>query len=113
MAQINTKQTKLNAGPRNEHNVESNGEFDETNESNDDKYQPKQTMTPSNVENNKNSNHIPKKEKTTIVYNYSSIHLDNHMNKLLNRGLNFAVLPLKLDLTEVLVDFKRFERSTN
>ena len=33
------------------------------------------------------------------------------MQKLLNRGLNFCVLPKKLDLTQVLVDFKRFERS--
>ena len=33
------------------------------------------------------------------------------METLLNRGLSFTVLPLKLDLTEVLVDFKRFERS--
>ena len=31
--------------------------------------------------------------------------------KLLNRGLGFSILPIKLDLTEVLVDFKRFERS--
>ena len=33
------------------------------------------------------------------------------MTRLLNRGLNFAILPLKLDLTQLLVDFKRFERS--
>ena len=32
------------------------------------------------------------------------------MKKLLNRGLNFSILPLKLDITEVLVDFKSFER---
>ena len=30
------------------------------------------------------------------------------MNNLLNRALNFAVLPLQLDITEVLVDFNRF-----
>ena len=34
------------------------------------------------------------------------------MIKLCNRGLGFAILPIKLDLTEVLVDFKKFERST-
>ena len=34
------------------------------------------------------------------------------MENLLNRGLKFAVLPLKLDITQVLVDFKQFERST-
>ena len=33
------------------------------------------------------------------------------MENLLNKGFNFAILPLKLDLTQVLVDFKRFERS--
>ena len=33
------------------------------------------------------------------------------MEKVLNRGLNFCVLPLKLDLTQLLVDFKRFERT--
>ena len=33
------------------------------------------------------------------------------MKKLLNRALNFAVLPIKLDLTEVLVDFNRFSRA--
>ena len=33
------------------------------------------------------------------------------MENVLNRGLNFAILPLKLDLTQVLVDYKRFERT--
>ena len=33
------------------------------------------------------------------------------MEKLLNRGLNFAITPLNLNLTQVLVDFKRFERT--
>ena len=33
------------------------------------------------------------------------------MEALLNRGFNFSILPVKLDLTQVLVDFKRFERS--
>ena len=33
------------------------------------------------------------------------------MKSLLNLGLNFSVLPNKLDLTQVLVDFRRFERS--
>ena len=34
------------------------------------------------------------------------------MEKLINRGLNFTILPYKLDITEVLVDFKNFARST-
>ena len=33
------------------------------------------------------------------------------METLLNRGFSFSILPLKMDLTQVLVDFKRFERS--
>ena len=33
------------------------------------------------------------------------------MEKVLNRGLKFCIQPLKLDLTQVLVDFKRFERN--
>ena len=33
------------------------------------------------------------------------------MYKLLNRGLNFSVLPNKLDLTQVLTDFKSLERN--
>ena len=33
------------------------------------------------------------------------------MEKLLNRGLNFSILPLKLDITQTLVEFKRFERT--
>ena len=33
------------------------------------------------------------------------------IEKVLNKGLKFAILPIKLDLTQVLVDFKRFERT--
>ena len=33
------------------------------------------------------------------------------MNALLNKGLNFSILPKKLDMTQVWVDYKRFERS--
>ena len=33
------------------------------------------------------------------------------MNRLLNRGLNFSILPMKLDITQTLVEFKRYERS--
>ena len=31
------------------------------------------------------------------------------MENVLNRGLKFCILPLKLDITQVLVDFTRFE----
>ena len=33
------------------------------------------------------------------------------MNRLLNRGFNFSILPKKIDLTQVFVDFKRYERA--
>ena len=33
------------------------------------------------------------------------------METLLNRGLNFSILPRKLDITQVLVDYRRFERA--
>ena len=32
------------------------------------------------------------------------------MEKVLNRGLNFAISPLKLNITQVLVDYAKFER---
>ena len=52
-----------------------------------------------------------RKQANITIFNYSSIELSEAMTKLLNRDLNFAILPLKLDLTQVLVDFKIFERS--
>ena len=33
------------------------------------------------------------------------------MQSLLNRALNFALHPLKLDITQVLVEFNRFARA--
>ena len=33
------------------------------------------------------------------------------MENLRNCGLKFTILPLKLDITQTLVDFRRFERS--
>ena len=52
-----------------------------------------------------------RKQLINIVFNYSSTTLSKLMLKLLNRGLNFAILPLNLDITQVIVNFKRFERS--
>ena len=50
-------------------------------------------------------------QNTDIIFNYSNTVLTEPMNKLLNRALNFAVLPLKLDITQVLADFNRFSRT--
>ena len=33
------------------------------------------------------------------------------MESVLNRGLKFCVTPIKLDLTQILVEFRRFERT--
>ena len=57
------------------------------------------------------SKNIPKNQEISVVFNYSKMKLTHAMENLLNRGFNFSILPLKLDITQVLVDFKRFERS--
>ena len=45
------------------------------------------------------------------MFCYSSIILSDAHDKLLNQALNFAVLPLKLDITKLLVDFNRYSRA--
>ena len=52
-----------------------------------------------------------KKEKVSVVFNYSKTNLTPAMEKVLNRGLNFSILPLKLNLTQVLVEYQKFERT--
>ena len=52
-----------------------------------------------------------KKTALTAVFNYSKIELTNAMLELFNLGLKLAILPMKLDITLVLVDFKIYERS--
>ena len=52
-----------------------------------------------------------KKQRINIIFNYSSIKLTQDMENVLNKGLNFCILPSKLDLTQILTDFKRFERT--
>ena len=49
--------------------------------------------------------------KRVLIFNYSKYKLSEAMKSLLIRALNFAVLPIKLDITEVLVDFNRFARA--
>ena len=51
-----------------------------------------------------------KKATTTAVYNYSDIVLTPDMESLLNRGLNFCVDPLKLNITDILMQWRKFER---
>ena len=51
-----------------------------------------------------------KKTPISVVFNYSSFELTETMLSLLNRGLNFVVKPLNLNISKVLTDFKSFER---
>ena len=52
-----------------------------------------------------------KKQNITVVFNISSIPLTEAMERVLNRGLNFSVLPSNIDITNRLVDWKRFGRT--
>ena len=51
-----------------------------------------------------------KMETITSVYNYSDLTLTEGMTRILNRGLNFCITPISLNITEVLVDYRKFER---
>ena len=43
---------------------------------------------------------IKETHEDTLVFNYSNMKLTEAMDKLLNRGLNFSILPNKLDHTQ-------------
>ncbi len=47
----------------------------------------------------------------SAIYNYSKVSLTENMKNVLSRGLNFNVTPEQINLTELLVDFRKFERS--
>jgi hypothetical protein len=47
----------------------------------------------------------------SAVYNYSNLVLTEDMKNVLSKGLNFCVTPEQINLTELLVDFRKFERS--
>ena len=46
-----------------------------------------------------------KRQAITAIFNYSHITLKQDMEDLLNLGLKFDILPLKLDITQFLVVF--------
>ena len=52
-----------------------------------------------------------KKQPITVVFNESKMNLTDNMVKVLNKVLKFAITPLRLDITQVLTEFKRFERT--
>ena len=76
-------------------------------------YQPNIDKIQNRIRTKQNSDtSIPtKRQQISVIFNESSLVLTKAMENLLNRGLNFSILPKKLDLTQVLVDFRRFERS--
>ena len=51
-----------------------------------------------------------KNKNISVIYDFSTIQLTEGMTKILNRGLNFCITPLKLNITEILVDYRKFER---
>ena len=51
------------------------------------------------------------KQKNNVIFNSSDLVLTKPMECVLNKGLKFAILPLRLDITQVLTDFRRHERS--
>ena len=67
--------------------------------------------TDNTVDNNSENLTKEKNNALTVIFNYSKMELTDAMESLLNRGLNFAITPDKLDVTQIHVDFKRFERS--
>ena len=52
-----------------------------------------------------------KQQRINVVINESDTTLTESMEKVLSRGLKFAILPLQLDITQVLTEFKYFERT--
>ena len=52
-----------------------------------------------------------KKQPNGVVFNESKLQLTNSTIKVLNHGLKFAITPIKLDITQVLTEFWRFERT--
>ena len=63
-----------------------------------------------NSQYKRNKNKL-KKQSISVVFNNSKIELTEPMTKILNRGLKFSVLPLKMDLTQLLTEFRRHERT--
>jgi hypothetical protein len=52
-----------------------------------------------------------RKQNINIVFNYSKLLLTESMEEIINLGLNLSIRPLKLDISQVLTDFRRFEKT--
>ena len=53
-----------------------------------------------------------RKAKISVVFNYSkALELTPAMEALLNRGLNYSITPLNLNMSQVVTDFAKFEKN--
>ena len=98
----------MSAGPESNSNSSiTNDAHDEPNEQFSNNFgHTKQKLTVDHAMTS-NTNHT---EKENVVFNYSSVVLTEPMKNVLNRGLNFSILPKTLDTTQVLTEFKKMER---
>ena len=76
---------------------EPKSEFGSTSTRNIDTIDPTDNIPNSDY----SGNHKPQ-SSVSVVFNYSGIELDDAMDKLLNRGLNYCVLPKKSRIRETL-----------
>ena len=74
-------------------------------------HEPTSESDESNDDLNQSHDSTVKLVNRDLIFNYSNYNLSEAMKSLLGRALNFSVLPLKLDITEVLVDYNRFARA--
>ena len=85
---------------------------DENDDDPDDEHKYVNTETDNNIESKKSVKQKNlKTEYKSIVFNYSKIVLKVNMINVLNRGLIFCILLKKIDITQILIDWKRFEQS--
>ena len=52
-----------------------------------------------------------RKQHVSVVFIHSKIIFTESKESVFKRGLNFCILPLNLDITQILVEFNRFERT--
>ena len=92
---------------------ENDPEPDDTTDSDPDNVRHESGLGVERIPNSRYKRHQKKikKQNLNVVFNISSVKLTEGMGNVLNRGLNFSILPGKLDITQVLVDWKRFERT--
>jgi hypothetical protein len=95
-------QSTSNARPPGTKGISTTGEHDEQNPGGDATehgFRAKENQgslkhTLDEEESKSRARNIPKNQKIGVVFNYSKMKLTPAMESLLNRGLNFSILPL-------------------